>query len=270
MVEGKATGYGWFDVQESTSGVFIIEEPHHFERVKSYLIVGDERAMLLDTGMNVADIKPVVEALTRREVFVVNSHAHWDHIGGNHRFREVWIHENEASEVVRNVGNDFLRRVFQPEALTGPLPPGVTPERITIPAGPQPRTFQDGQVFDLGGRRLEALHCPGHSSGGVALIDRASGLLFSTDIAYMGELYVFRDSDVEPYARSLERLAALVPDLQAVYPSHNESPISPEVLPPMARAMREIADGRDPDWEREGVTAHEFEGFSVQLIRRGE
>ncbi|HEV2066247.1 MAG TPA: MBL fold metallo-hydrolase, partial [Thermomicrobiales bacterium] len=224
----------WFAITEPELGVFVIEEPFHDERVKSCLIVGEARAILLDTGMGVADIREVVDRLTDLPILVVNSHAHWDHIGDNHRFEEIWIHEAESDALQSGVGNAVLRRWFQPVHLTGPLPDGVSADTINIPPSTPTGTVRDGQVIDTGARLLEVWHCPGHSPGGIVLVDHASGALFSTDVAYAGALYVYGAADLPVYQRSLHRLAALAPDLKAVYPSHGESPISPRMLPRMA------------------------------------
>lgn len=255
----------WFTVTEPEPGLFTIEEPLHDERVKSYLIAGDQRAILLDTGMGVADIREVVDPLAEEPVVVVNSHAHWDHIGDNHRFDEIWIHEAERDYLQAGVGNDVLRRWFQPEHLTGPLPTGVTADTITIPPSAPTALVTDGQLIDLGGRSLEVMHCPGHSPGGIVLVDHANGALFSTDVAYAGALYVYGAADLPVYARSLHRLAALTPRLRAVYPSHGDSPIAPAILPRMEEAFERILDGLEPSWRDATRNGYAFEGFSVEV-----
>ncbi|CAA9561744.1 MAG: hypothetical protein AVDCRST_MAG43-1835 [uncultured Thermomicrobiales bacterium] len=255
----------WFAITEPEGGIFVIEEPLHDERVKSFLIVGEQRAVLLDTGMGVADIRTVVDALTDVPIIVVNSHAHWDHIGSNHRFDTIWIHEAESGYLQAGVGNDVLRPWFGPEHLTGQLPDGVTAETITIPPSTPTALVTDGQVIELGGRALEVLHCPGHSVGGIVLADHANGALFSTDVAYAGALYVYGTDDLPVYARSLRRLATLVPGLRAVYPSHGDSPIPPAMLPRMADALDGIGAGREPSWTDATRTGYDFDGFSVEV-----
>ncbi|MGB3306979.1 MAG: MBL fold metallo-hydrolase [Thermomicrobiales bacterium] len=260
----------WFDVRAVEPGIFMIEEPHHVERVKSYLIAGDERAILLDTGMGVADIRAVATSLTDKPILVVNSHAHWDHIGGNYHFDEILIHLAEAAMLLGGVGNGVLRPWFQPDKLTGPLPDGVTAETIAIPPSKATGFLADGEVLDIGGRELEVMHCPGHSPGGIVLIDRAQGVLFSTDVAYGGALYVYAEADLPIYQQSLARLAELAPDLRVAYPCHNESPMSPDLLPAMADALTMIVDGGPPSWIDGDRTGWEFDGFSVELKLGGD
>lgn len=258
-------GHPWFTTTAPEAGIFVIEEPFHDERVKSCLIVGEERAILLDTGMGVADIREVVDQLTDRPIIVVNSHAHWDHIGGNRRFDEIRIHEAESGYLPAGVSNDILRPWFGPEHLTGPLPAGVTAETISIPPSTPTGHASDGQVIGLGGRELEVMHCPGHSPGGIVLVDHANGALFSADVAYAGALYVYGAEDLPVYQRSLHRLARLAPDLKAVYPSHGDSPISPAMLPLMAEAFDRILAGLEPSWTESSRIGYDFDGFSVEV-----
>lgn len=259
------TSQPWFTVRRADPGIFVIEEPHHVEQVKSYLIEGDERAILLDTGMGVADMRALVDELTDRPVIVVNSHAHWDHIGGNRQFGEIWIHEAEAKALLAGVPNAKLRRAFAPENLTGPLPDGVEPATISFPPTPATGTVRDGHRFNLDGRTLEVIHGPGHSPGGISLLDAGGGALFSTDVAYAGALYVYDPADLPVYHASLSRLADLARDLEAVYPSHGASPISPALLPEMRDGVAAVIDGLPPHRTDGDMARYDFDGFALQV-----
>jgi len=248
----------------------MIVEPLHEEEVKSYLIVGDERALLLDTGMGVGDIRGVMASLTDRPVFVVNSHAHWDHIGGNRLFDEIWIHAAEAGRLESGVANERLRRAFAPDQLRGSLPPGFDLDTISFPPTPATGNLAGGETFSLGGWTLEVIHCPGHSPGGIVLLDPDRGVLFSTDVAYPCALYAFgQDADLREYHASLTRLATLAPVLRTVYTAHCASPMAPEMLPAMRDAIGDIIDGRTRDRIEDGVGVHQFAGFSVLTPAEG-
>ena len=54
---------GWYDVYQLPGEVFAICEPQHFQEVNAYLIIGQDRSMLFDTGMGICDIKAVVREL---------------------------------------------------------------------------------------------------------------------------------------------------------------------------------------------------------------
>lgn len=272
VVRDAALAQRWFGVTEPEPGVHTIEEPLHRERVKSYLIVGMERALLLDTGMGVGDIRAVVRELTALPIVVVNSHAHWDHVGGNWQFApesEILIHRAEAAALRGGVANDRLRRAFAPEHLTGPLPPGFDALTFAIPGTSPTRELDGGETIDLGGRSLTVIHAPGHSSGGIVLYDEANAALFSTDVAYPDALYCFaEDGDLDAYRRSMSRLAELARSLRAVYPAHGESPMAPSLLPRMRDALDEIASGRAPDEVVDGIARYGDDGFAV-LVARG-
>jgi glyoxylase-like metal-dependent hydrolase (beta-lactamase superfamily II) len=257
----------WFRVTALEPGVWCIEEPLHDEQVKSYLIAGGERAVLLDTGMGVGNLKALVRTLTNLPLTVVQSHAHFDHIGSAHQFAgecEILVHPDQAEGLRRGVDPARLRRGFSPEHLSGPLPDGRTVESLRVP-GVEPTGFlAGGQSLDLGGRTLETIDAPGHCKGLLALLDRDAGALWSTDAVYAGALYAqMPDSDLDAYRQSMDALAALAPTLRVVYPAHGPTPIDPALLTPMRDAIAAVASGRAPDAVEGDVARHEFDGFSV-------
>jgi hypothetical protein len=82
-------GDEWFTVYAVSPGVFAINEPRQYEGVTSFLVTGSQRAVLFDSGLGVAAIRAVVRRLTPLPVTVVNSHTHFDHVGGNREFDDV-------------------------------------------------------------------------------------------------------------------------------------------------------------------------------------
>lgn len=86
----------WFTVERIDCDTYAISEYGHWEETHSYLLCGSERAVLIDTGLGVADIRAVVERLTGLPVLVLTTHVHWDHIGGHQFFPEFAVHEAEA------------------------------------------------------------------------------------------------------------------------------------------------------------------------------
>lgn len=257
----------WFRVTELEPGVFSINEPLHAENVHSWLVIGDREAALVDTGMGVGDIRDVVEAITDLPVQVINSHAHWDHVGGNWRFDRIAIHEAEVRDLQTGADNRVLRRWFGPDQLSGPLPHPVSAETIAILATNPTRVLEGGETIDLGGVALEVIHAPGHSPGGIVLLDRRRGILFSTDVAYASTLYITAPgSNLGQYCRTMTALADLAPSLRVLYPSHDDAAVDPAILPAMRDGLLEIRDGRTPDSTGGGYARHEFpQGFAVRL-----
>lgn len=85
----------WFEVYEIGSRVYSIVEPYHYEETISFVVEGDNFAVLIDTGMGVGDIRAEAENLTSRPLVVINTHWHYDHIGGNYQFKDVWAYDDD-------------------------------------------------------------------------------------------------------------------------------------------------------------------------------
>jgi glyoxylase-like metal-dependent hydrolase (beta-lactamase superfamily II) len=234
----------WFEISEVAEDVFAISEPRHWEQVISYLIAGEESALLLDTGMGIGNIQEVTGRLTEKPITVVNSHYHWDHIGDNHRFERIAIHAAEASLLEQEPDKGLLSEAMRPENFWGSAPEGFNPAHYRILPSKATRLLAEGDLLDLGYRRLKVLHTPGHSPGSICLLAEEEGLLFAGDTIYAGPLYVqFEDSDFEDYRESMERLGGLASTLDLVLPGHNQTPLDPHVLVEVREGFEQIAGG---------------------------
>jgi glyoxylase-like metal-dependent hydrolase (beta-lactamase superfamily II) len=252
---------GWFQVGRIREGLFMISEPHHFQEVKSYLAVGECKAALIDTGMGIGDMRAVVETLTDKPVIVINTHAHFDHIGDDWRFGEIAIHRAEAEMLGRGIESVFSGEMAG-ENRWGKFPEGFDVDAYSIKPSRATLLLEEGSDVDLGGARLEVLHTPGHSPGSVCLLDRRRRMLFSGDTIYEGPLYAhFHDSNLTDYARSAMRLCYLYDDLDYVFPAHNRVPLPPSFLCRVAEAFKKLASGKKA--KGEGIVDHQFEDFSI-------
>ena len=131
-------------------------------------------------------------------------------------------------------------------------------------------TIEHGQRFDLGGRVLEAFHTPGHSPGGITLLDVENRILFPGDAVYAGPMFAWRPySDPVAYRDSLRLLAELANVVDVVYPSHNRVPLLPDEVRAMHVAYEEIWAGRAPDQRDDDKDTFDFGGFSFWLPREG-
>ena len=86
----------WFTVERLDGDTYAISEYRHWEHTHCYLLLGRDRALVIDTGLGVAPLAPVVGALTALPVAAALTHAHWDHIGGLGGFGEKLVHGLEA------------------------------------------------------------------------------------------------------------------------------------------------------------------------------
>lgn len=260
----------WFQVTKVAQDVHAILEPNHAEEVISYLILGRERAVLLDTGMGIGDIHRLVREMTDKPITVVNSHYHWDHVGDNHRFGRIAIHTSEAHLLEQDAPEETLREAMRAENFWGPAPPHFDPRSYRILPSKADQLLEGEDLLELGGRRLQVLHTPGHSPGSICLWNQEEGLLFTGDTVYAGPLYVqLGDSDFPTYRESMTRLAGLTSDMRLILPGHNWTPLEPAILEEMAEGFEQIAAGTADYWLIESqwglLRRYEFTQFSVLL-----
>jgi len=235
----------WFEVYEPAPNVFAIYEPHQAEETIGYLIVGQKRALEFDTGMGISDIKKVISELTKLPVVVLNSHTHDDHVGGNWQFATIYGMDMDFTRKNAQGSREDAQAEITPDQICGTLPPGFDPKTYATKPWKITAYMHDGDKFDLGGRTIEVIATPGHTPDAISLIDRANGLLFTGDTYYPAPIWLFRpETDLDAYAASIRRLAALAPRIKLVLGAHNIPAASPAVLAQLVAAFDEVRAGK--------------------------
>jgi len=235
----------WFEVYEPAHNVFAIYEPHQAEETISYLIVGDKRALLFDTGMGISDLKRVVEGLTKLPIIVLNSHTHNDHVGDNWEFETVYGTDTDFTRTNARGSRAAAQEEITPDQLCGALPTGFDAKAYATRPWKISAYVHDGDHIDLGERTLEIIATPGHTPDAISLIDRANGLLFTGDTYYPAPIWLFRpETDLDAYAASIRQLAALAPQVKTVLGAHNIPVASPAVLRRLVRAFDLVRAGK--------------------------
>lgn len=264
--EKLETGQGWFDVYLIADDIYAIYEPGQFEEVMSFLIVGTDRALLFDTGLGIGDIRSVVTDLTDLDIVVLNSHTHYDHIGGNYQFDTIFGRDT-AHTRARTAGSDpsavagFLREGW----VWKDLPPGFDPATYRSRPFEIDRIVSEGDVIDIGGRQLEILETPGHAPDSICLLDRDNRLLFTGDTFYLAPLYTHLEgSDFDDYAASAARLAGLADQIDSALTSHNVPVVDAGYMTALGNAFASIQAGTAADVTvSDGYREYQFDGFSV-------
>lgn len=157
-------------------------------------------------------IDPSVDVVTRGGVpadvdAVLNSHAHEDHMPGNGLFAEARVHIHE-SDLPGARSLDGLMDVygFSDPATTEAFSKVVVDEFHYAPR-PDAEGFRDGDVFDLGGLAIEAVHLPGHTRGHSGFrIAEDVFFLSDIDLTGFGPYYGDAWSDLEDFEESLRRV----------------------------------------------------------------
>jgi glyoxylase-like metal-dependent hydrolase (beta-lactamase superfamily II) len=253
----------WFEVYKVAPGVFAIYEPHQFEEVISFLILGDKRAALLDTGLGIGDIKRVVTALTPLPITVLNSHTHNDHVGDNWEFDEIYGMDTDFTRTNAKGSTEDAQAELASGSVCGQLPTdfdaksyATRPFRIT-------HVIHDGDTVDLGGRILEIISTPGHTPDEICLLDAKNGLLFTGDNFYPGPIWLYRpETDLEAYVQSITRIAALAPKIHLLLPSHNVPIADPSQLPKLLVAIEKVrGEAVEPFAAGNGKVTYTVNGF---------
>ena len=81
----------WFDIEKIDCDTYAISEYRHWEETHCYLLCGTTSAVLIDTGLGIANIKKVIDSLTALPITVITTHIHWDHIGGHRYFDNIAV-----------------------------------------------------------------------------------------------------------------------------------------------------------------------------------
>lgn len=235
----------WFEVYKPAPNVFAIYEPHQAEETIGYLIVGEKRALLFDTGMGISDLKKLIEELTKLPVIVLNSHTHDDHVGDNWQFSTVYGMDTDFTRKNALGSREDAQAEITPDQICGALPKGFDAQAYATRPWKISAYTHNGDRFDLGGRTLEVIATPGHTPDAITLIDRANGLLFTGDTYYPAPIWLFRpETDLDAYAASIRGLAALAPQIKVVLGAHNIPVAPPTVLQRLVVAFDQVRAGK--------------------------
>lgn len=215
----------WFDnyftleyIDEKT---IAIGEPRYWQVNYNYLILGDERAILFDSGPGLKDIKPVIASLTDLPVTVVASHLHYDHVGNHDRFASIAMLDVPSTRA-RATENGFKISSMQHLGFL---------ENIKNPVLNVSEWWQPNTHIDLGGRTLKILNAPGHTPDSLILWDEQSDLLFAGDYIYDGLLYaMLPGSDLDDYEQTAARLLSIINDTTRLLTAHRESTSGAPIL----------------------------------------
>ncbi|HLK34763.1 MAG TPA: MBL fold metallo-hydrolase [Terriglobales bacterium] len=237
----------WYEVYQVAPAVFAIYEPHQAEETISYLILGNKRALLFDTGMGISDLKKVTDQLTHLPIAVLNSHTHDDHVGDNWEFSTIYGMDTAFTRQNARGSRQDAQEELASGQICGQLPPGFDPNAYVTRPWKITAYVHDGQRLDLGGRSLQIIATPGHTPDAISLLDRAHGLLFTGDTYYPAPIWLYRpETDLRAYDASIRRLAALAPQVKLVLGAHNIPVAPPSVLPRLVTAFEQVWAGKVP------------------------
>lgn len=234
------------DISQLNDGVwsFIARSPGRGGDARTYLVCGRDAALVIDTGFGIGNLLGLIRTFTDLPLSVVNTHFHGDHTGGNPQFGSVYIHEQDAP-----ILQESLSRPPRPMKIAkdtfftaDDLIPRTPYEIIPIPTG---------YTFDLGGGHVvEVLHTPGHSAGGISLLEKKRRMLFTGDAIVYTPTYLFGPvpegekpkpyTTVEEFRDSLLVLRERKGEFDGLFPGHHNMNLSPDYVDDMITCCEEI------------------------------
>jgi len=186
--------------------------------VRCFLFEGPEQAILVDTGLG-GDLLAFCRTLTNKPIQLVLTHCDRDHVGAIAQFDAPMMHPAE-----------YALYAYRGFSTTGLQP------------------LWDGQILDIGTFRFEVIHIPGHTPGGIALLETEKRFLLTGDSAQSGAIYMFDEGrDLSALLASIRRLQSIRSRFDTIYGSHGDQTNTPEILDQLECLISDILHGRLPD-----------------------
>ena len=187
--------------------------------VRFFLLEGEEKAVMIDSGVNCPDAATLASTLTNKPIMLLNTHGDGDHTSGTRGFSEIYIHSLDYLKC--EVGTRF------PEIALAEI--------------------KDGDVIDLGDRPLKIIHIPGHTSGSVAILDVKKRVLFAGDSVQKGHIYMFGSKrEPDKFEDALGKLIAISDEYDYIYASHDEFALPRDYADKVRLAWRKVRNGEVP------------------------
>ena len=194
----------WIKINETT---YLYEDGG----VRFFLLIGNEFALLIDSGMQVRNAKELASQMTDKDIKLFNTHTDPDHIGSNDEFDEIYMNPAELVNYNKPYSSKSILPVY------------------------------DGDIIDLGKRELLAIALPGHTPGSTALLDKRSGMLFSGDPIQDGRIFMFGPMrDLSAYILSLKRLLKFKKDILEIYPCHGSYPLDVSIVDKLIEGAQKV------------------------------
>jgi len=213
-----------FEVHQYNPDLYILRQSPcaNYEKPFLYLIFGQDRAMLLDTGADSGILNPTISRVIH----------HWLARNGKPEIELVVTHTHEHGDHI--AGDTQIQQLDDPAIPVTFVAPGAEATSAFFGIADWP---EDTATIDLGERKLDVLPLPGHSAGSVAFYDRQTGILFTGDSLYPGRIYV---NDPVALSSSIDRLAAFAASHKVthVLGTHVEQSDTPFVDYPMGTVFQ--------------------------------
>ncbi len=250
----------WFTIEKIDETTFAISEYKHYEEAHSYLLLGEEKALLIDTGLGISNIKKVIDEITHLPIMVATTHVHWDHIGGHKYFNDIAVHALEKEwllnfpiplEVVKN---NLMKLPFE-------YPKSFDINKYDIYKGIPTLVLNDNDIINIGNRKIRIIHTPGHSPGHICFYELEKKYLFTGDLVYEGKLDAYYPTtDPIAFKNSIDKIRNL--KITKILPGHHKLNISNILINEIWNAFEELDKNGNL---KQGNGIYKYEKFSIHI-----
>ncbi len=213
----------YFTIYPINDHIYQIKDPMG---VLTTLVIGKEKALLVDTAYGIGDLKQEIAKLTPLPLIVINSHGHMDHAGGNYQFEQVYIDELDFELCQKH--NNLTKRHdnIDTAKLNHILPEGFD-EELYFTKREGPLVILKEKQFDLGNITIEIIPLPGHTQGSLGFLIKEDCLLITSDaICPWVWLFLEESTKVSVYLQTLKK--ALTLNFQGFLLGHGTGQIMPK------------------------------------------
>ncbi len=237
--------------------VWLLDDNH---AATCYVVAGAKQAAVIDTSLGMSNIRAVTEALTPLPLICINTHGHGDHMGGNWAFDKAYMNLADLPLAEESINHPEMQAAMKQFGIK--FPPF--------------ENIEDGQVFDLGGVELEAIHFPGHTAGEIVLLDRKDRILFAGD-GMVQHLWLQLEESlpVRTQIESMERLLPLRDQFDTILHGHCQAPCGIELFDTMLSALKDLETGNtendiDYEWFGQISKAHPYQPDNRRIVYKNQ
>lgn len=209
-----------------------------------YLVIGKTKALLVDTGMGIGNLKEYIEEITTLPIEIINTHGHPDHGGGNSNFSKVHINKDDISLMKEMCTEDYrredIRKILGEE---NPLFKELS-DNIIKNKHFNIEELNIGDIIDIGEREFEVIKIEGHTKGSICLLNSKEKIIFTGDSVVLTDVWMYLPhcSSLKVYNHSLKNLMKREEEFETIFPGHHPTPINKSALHDLIKCSDEILE----------------------------
>jgi len=212
------------------------------------LVIGSEKAAIIDTGYGTTgDLDKIIKNITDKPVICLLTHCDPDHAGSAALFDEIYMSNLDEELMKKGSLNVRTRMMIVKNSCNGNEDLiAYAKAHIVKNSTFQYKNIEDGDIFNLGDCKLEAVSLAGHSKGSMCFLNRKENYAITGDsIANDNSPVLFFDKclPLSVYKDNLERFIKKAGDDVVLYTGHDIKPLKRQIIPEILSLCDEAIDG---------------------------